>query len=316
MRILVTGIAGAIGSHLAERLIGLGHEVVGVDALTGYYSPEIKTLNATEVESKGAKIIILDLAGDPLDEILRDIDIVFHLAAQPGISASTPFDDYVRNNIVATHRLLEAARTAPHLKMFFHASTSSVYGARANGDETVAPKPTSHYGVTKLAAEQLALSYYREHGLPVCVLRFFSVYGERERPEKFWHKLIRAMHADKEITMYEGSEHHVRSYTYIHDIIDGCILALENPDKVVGEIFNLGTDKTSTTGQGLKIVEEIMGKKAKIIILPRRVGDQVETAANIDKIKLTLGYNPSTSLEKGLKAQVDWYTEMVKKISK
>lgn len=314
MKILVTGIAGAIGSHLAERLLSLGHDVVGIDALTNYYSPEIKKITLEEVTKKGAKIYQKNLVHDSLEEALDGVEVVFHMAAQPGISSTTPFEDYLNNNIVATHKLLEAVKKSPNLRAFIHASTSSIYGARANGDETTEPKPTSHYGVTKLAAEQLAMSYHREFGLPVTVLRFFSVYGERERPEKFWHKLIKAMHHDKEITLYEGSEHHVRSYTYIQDIIDGCILALQNPDKAIGEIFNLGTDVTSTTGEGIAIVEKIMSKKAKIITLPRRTGDQLETSANISKIRNVLGYTPKTPLEKGLEAEINWYREISKKL--
>src|SRR6185436_17280051 len=139
----------------------------------------------------------LDLVTEDVSHLLTGTDFIFHLAAQPGISASTPFENYLNNNIVATQKLLDQARGVTTLQGFIHASTSSVYGKHANSDETSEPKPTSHYGVTKLAAEQLALSYHRESGLPVTVLRFFSVYGERERPEKLYHKLIKAMHEDK-----------------------------------------------------------------------------------------------------------------------
>ncbi|HYC34555.1 MAG TPA: NAD-dependent epimerase/dehydratase family protein [Candidatus Paceibacterota bacterium] len=311
MKIVVTGAAGAIGSHLAERLLAMGHKVIGIDALTDYYSPEIKKINAQDVIEKGGEIYFKNLAKDSLEHILSDADAVFHMAAQPGISATTPFEDYVVNNIIATHRLLESLKNSKHLKLFFHASTSSIYGARAGGDEATEPKPTSHYGVTKLAAEQLSMSYWRELGMPVTVFRLFSVYGERERPEKFYHKFIRALHEDKEVPFHEGSEYHVRSFTYVEDIIDGCILALQNIDKVVGEIFNLGTDMTHTTGEGLQLVENIVGKKAKLKILPRRLGDQFETSANIAKARKVLGYNPKTSFEDGLRRQVKWYKEKI-----
>lgn len=313
MKIIVTGAAGAIGSHLAEHLLDLGHEVVGIDAFTSYYSPEIKKINARDVENRGGSILIKNLATDDLDAVVSSADVIFHMAAQPGISAATPFEHYLENNIVATYRLLESARKSLKLKMFFHTSTSSIYGARANGDETTEPKPTSHYGVTKLAAEQLAMSYYRERGLPVCVLRFFSVYGERERPDKFYHRLIRSMYEDSEVPFYEGSEHHTRSYSYVGDIIDACILALNSPSKVIGEIFNVGTDKTATTGDGMRLVEKIMGKAAKVKILPRRLGDQFETATNITKIQNVLGYRPKVGLEDGLKAEIKWYGEKIYK---
>lgn len=313
MKILVTGAAGAIGSHLAERLLSLGHTVVGIDALTPYYSPDIKRINARDVGEKGCKIFYRNLVSDSIDDIVKDVEIVFHCAAQPGISATVTFEEYLNNNVVATHRLLEAVKKLPTLKAFVHASTSSVYGARAGGDETTEPRPTSFYGVTKLAAEQLAMSYYREYGMPVVVCRFFSVYGERERPDKLYHKLIKAIYEDKEFPRFEGSEHHVRSYTYISDIIDGCMLIMENLHKAVGEIFNLGNDKTMTTGEGIALIEKIIGKKGKYIILPRRAGDQVETSANIGKMKSFFGYKPKVALEQGLEAQVKWFREKIYK---
>lgn len=316
MKIFITGIAGAIGSHMAERLLLSGHEVSGVDSLTPYYSPEIKMINVRDVEEKGGKVFFLDLVSDDLSEVLKDIEIVFHFAAQPGISSSTPFDDYLNNNIIATHNLLESVKKIPTLKGFIHASTSSIYGKQANGDETTEPKPTSYYGVTKLAAEQLAMSYQREYGLPVVVCRFFSVYGERERPEKLYHKLIKAIYEGKEFTRFEGSDSHIRSYTYVSDIIDGCVLILNNLEKSIGEIFNLGNDTTMTTGEGISLIEKIIGKKGNYRMLPPRVGDQVETSANINKMKEFFGYKPKVSLEEGLTAEVAWYRDKIHNVIK
>ena len=147
--------------------------------------------------------------------------------------------------------------------------------------------------------------------MSVTVLRFFSVYGERERPEKLYHKLIKAIHEDKEFPLFEGAEKHIRSYTYIKDIVDGCILILQNLEKAKCQIFNLGTDKTFTTGEGIAFIEKIMGKKGKFKILPARSGDQLETSANIDKMRGFFGYNPSVDLETGLANQVKWYTEKI-----
>ena len=175
------------------------------------------------------------------------------------------------------------------------------------------PRPTSYYGVTKLVAEQLAMSYWRERGLPVVVCRFFSVYGERERPDKLYHKLIKAIFEDKEFPLFEGSEYHKRSYTYVGDIVDGCMLIMNNIPKATGEIFNLGNDKTMTTGEGIAIIEKIIGKKGKYIILPRRSGDQFETSADIGKMEKFFGYNPKVSLEEGLEAEVKWYKEKIYK---
>lgn len=311
MKIIVTGAAGAIGSHLAERLIQEGHEVIGIDALTSYYDPAIKTNTAKILESKGVSMKYLNLATDDISEIVRDVQAIFHLAAQPGISAATPFDDYLENNIIATEKLIESLKNNPQLEVFINASTSSVYGAFANGPEATTPAPTSNYGVTKLAAEQLALSWYRDKKLPVVNLRFFSVYGERERPEKFFYKLIKAMHEDEEITVFEGSESHVRSYTYVGDIIDGCILALEKRSSILGETFNLGNDVTNTTGEAIELIEKIMGKKARIKRVPKRAGDQLETGAHIEKAREQLEYSPKVRLPEGLEKEITWYKEKV-----
>lgn len=311
MKIVITGAAGAIGSHLAERLLIEGHEVIGIDALTDYYNPRLKKATAALLESKGVVFHYENLITGDLPKILEGAQALFHLAAQPGISATTPFEDYLNNNIIATQKLLEAVRNVPTLEVFVNASTSSIYGTFANGPETTHPAPTSNYGVTKLAAEQLALSYYRSVGLPVINIRFFSVYGPRERPEKFFFKLIKALFNEEEITMYEGSEEHVRSYSYVGDIIDGCVAILKNYKDILGETFNLGNDKTNTTGEGLRYVEEIMGKKAKIKKLPKRLGDQLETGADIRKIKSRLGYEPKVDLKTGLKKQVEWYRDFI-----
>ncbi len=311
MKITITGAAGAIGSHLAERLAELGNEVIGIDALTNYYNPEIKKATTKELEEKGIKMIFKDLTVDDVSEEIKNSQVIFHLAAQPGISASTPFEDYLNNNIIATQRLLKATRGVSTLESFINASTSSIYGAHANGPETSVPLPTSNYGVTKLAAEQLALSYFRSLNLPVFNLRFFSVYGERERPEKFFYKLIKAIHEDSEITVFEGSENHIRSYSYIGDIVEGCIKAMDKRKDLLGETFNLGNDKTNTTGEGLAFVEEIMGKKAKIKQIPKRLGDQLETGAVIDKARKHFNYDPKTDLKTGLQKEVEWYGRSV-----
>ncbi len=312
MKIIVTGAAGFIGSHLSERLVSLGHSVSGIDNFNSYYLPRLKEQNARDLYDKGVEISRLDLSKDNLDDALNGADVIFHLAAQPGISATTPFDNYLTNNFIATHNLLEAAKKQTGLQLFVNIATSSVYGAHAMDDETTAPKPTSNYGVTKLAAEQLALSYYRDQQFPACSTRLFSVYGERERPEKLYPKLINSiLDPNYRLPFYEGSEEHLRSYSYVGDIVDGLILVLNNKDKVLGEIFNLGTDQAITTGEGIKIVEEIMGAKAKIDIKPKRPGDQKETHANITKARNILGYNPTTTPQIGLAKEVAWYKEKI-----
>jgi UDP-glucuronate 4-epimerase len=311
MNILVTGAAGFIGSHLAERLINLSHSVRGIDCFTDYYARALKDLNASQVKDKGVVFLPLDLTEDDLSAVVNDIEIVYHVAAQPGISATTTFETYVRNNITATHRLLEAVKQSPSFRGLINISTSSVYGADASGDETTEPRPTSYYGVTKLAAEQLALAYTRDQGSPACSLRLFSVYGPRERPDKLYSRLIRCILEDKEFPLCEGSEHHLRSYTYVGDAIDGLVAALDNFDRCIGEIFNIGTDITLTTEEGIRTVEEVIGKPARIIMAPRRPGDQSKTHANIEKARWLLGYNPTTTLREGVEKTVEWYKQHI-----
>lgn len=311
MNILVTGAAGFIGSHLAERLAAMGHQVRGLDCFTDYYARTLKELNVSALKAQGVEFLPLDVAEDDLGSAVRDIEIVYHLAAQPGLSATSTFQTYVRNNITTTYRLLEAVGGLAALQGFVYISTSSVYGSYATGSEDSEPKPTSYYGVTKLAAEQLALSYQRTRGLPVCSLRLFSVYGPRERPEKLYYKLIRSIFERKEFPLYEGSEHHLRSYTYVDDALDGLVAVLDNLDRCEGEIFNIGTDATISTGEGIQIVEEIIGRPVRVARKPKRPGDQLKTHANITKARRMLGYNPTTLPREGLARQVEWYRQHV-----
>ena len=311
MKIAVTGAAGFIGSHLAETLAQQGHEVVGIDSFTDYYAAELKQVNAEDIAAAGVALHRLDLATDNLAPALNGVEFVFHLAGQPGISASTPLADYVRNNIVAMDNLLTVCQQQKSLRCFVNVATSSVYGRHAYDPETEPPKPTSYYGVTKLAAEQLALALYREKGFPATSLRIFSVYGPRERPEKLYPKLIRSILTDTPFPLFEGSQNHSRSYTFVGDIIEGFVSVLDQPEKLIGEIINMGSDVEMTTGEGIAIIEQIMGKKAKLDIRPKRPGDQLHTCANIGKARELLGYNPHTQLADGLRAEVDWYVNRI-----
>jgi nucleoside-diphosphate-sugar epimerase len=262
MNILVTGAAGFIGSHLAERLIDLDHTVRGLDCFTDYYARALKELNASQIKEKDVKFLTLDLAENDLSAAVKDVEFVYHVAAQPGISATTTFETYARNNITATYRLLEAVKQSPSFRGMINIATSSIYGADASSDETTEVRPTSYYGVTKLAAEQLVLAHTRDQALPACSLRLFSVYGPRERPEKLYSRLIRCILEEKPFPLCEGSEHHLRSYTYVADAVDGLVAALDNFDRCIGEIFNIGIDTTTTTAEGIRTVEEVIGKPA------------------------------------------------------
>lgn len=311
MKVVVTGAAGFIGSHLAETLANQGHSVVGIDSFTDYYAAQLKQTNAEDVVAAGVTLHRLDLATDNLAPALDGAAFVFHLAGQPGISASTPLADYVGNNVVATDRLIAACQQQPTLRCFVNVSTSSVYGRHAYDSEDAAPKPTSYYGVTKLAAEQLALAAYREKGFSACSLRIFSVYGPRERPEKLYPKLIRSILTDTPFPLYDGSQEHSRSFTFVGDIVAGFVSVLGQPDKVIGEIINMGSDVEMTTGEGIALIEQIMGKKARFDLRPRRSGDQLHTCANIGKARELLGYAPRTQLADGLQAEVDWYINRI-----
>lgn len=314
MKIIVSGAAGFIGSHLAEKLVKMSHEVIGVDSFTNYYSPALKQMNAKKITKKGVKMHNLDLVKDDLSPIIKNSDFIFHLAGQPGINSKIPLETYIRNNIMATNKLLMASAEVSSLKCFVNASTSSVYGKHATDNEEMAPKPTSYYGVTKLAAEQLVLSYHREEKISSCSLRLFSVYGPRERPDKIYPKLIQSILSNKPFTLYKGSEKHKRSYTYVNDIVEAFVKILKTPNKVGGEIINIGSDVERTTGEGIRIVENILGKKARIKVVPKRPGDQFRTKANIEKARKLLDYNPTTTLEKGLKKEINWYKRKMAEI--
>lgn len=310
MKILITGAAGFIGSHCAERLLSDGHFVVGIDNFSEYYSVDLKEKNAISVTSKGGIMITADLRDDNFaDKLDKDFDYIFHFAARPGISSASTFTDYLTNNVVATKQLIDFALTCKNLKLFVNIGTSSIYGLEATFAETAVPKPASHYGVTKLAAEQLVLQKSREQFLKACSLRLYSVIGPRERPEKMYTKLIDLGLKGEAFPLFEGSDKHLRSFTYVGDIIDGIVSVIGKETVVEGEIFNLGTEIEHTTQYGIDAVAEVIKKPIKITVKPKRAGDQWRTKANIDKARKLLNYNPKTTLLESVEAQVKWFKE-------
>ncbi len=310
MKIVVTGAAGFIGSHLCECLASKGHQVIGIDNFSNYYDPKLKKINAEDIKKVGVTLLVADLLDDLTAILPNDVDIIYHFAAQPGISASTPFVDYERNNIQVTQNLLQwAIHHNTNTQLFVNIATSSIYGLHATSTEEEAPMPVSDYGVTKLAAEQLVLASQRSGKIPACSIRLFSVYGPRERPEKLYTKLIKAIYEETSFPLYEGSADHERSFTYVGDIVDGVVSVIGNEEKVDGEIINLGTEAEYTTKQGIEAVEEILGQPIALNIIPKRPGDQLRTKANIDKARKLLNYNPQTNLLEAVKKQVEWYKE-------
>jgi UDP-glucuronate 4-epimerase len=310
MKILVTGAAGFIGSHLCEKLAFDGHDVTGLDNFNDYYDPQLKRMNESDLSQQGIAILNKDLNSNLANIFDSPFDYIFHLAAQPGISSDTSLEEYVKNNIYATQNLLETAiKFNPELKMFVNIATSSVYGKEATIAEDAVPKPVSFYGITKWAAEQLVMGMQRENKISACSIRLYSVYGPRERPEKLYTKLIDNLYNDQPFPLFEGSIYHERSFTYVGDIVEGLSAIIGREKKVDGEIINLGTDEVNTTQEGIDFVEQIMKKKLVIENKPPRKGDQLKTAAVIGKAKKILDYNPKVTLKKGLEQQVNWYLE-------
>jgi UDP-glucuronate 4-epimerase len=304
MELLVTGGAGFIGSHLALELAKAGHRVHALDNFDPYYDPAFKRANAHLLVKAGIAFHKLDLAEDPIEGVLEGIDGVFHLAAQPGNNAETPYTSYLRNNMLATVALLEALK-GRDIRLV-HVSTSSVYGKFAESPEETLPAPISPYGVTKLGAEAAVAAAQRRGEVSATILRCFSVYGERERPDKLFPKLFSALKHDQCFPLFEGSLDHQRSFSYVGDIVRGLIQALERFDKAQGEVFNLGSDKVFTTGQAIALAEGLTQKALKIENLPPRPGDQVSTRAVIDKARARIGYEPVVSLEEGLARVWTW----------
>ncbi|MAN58979.1 MAG: 3-beta hydroxysteroid dehydrogenase [Flavobacteriaceae bacterium] len=308
MKILVTGAAGFIGSHTAERLADMGHQVIGLDNFSDYYEVARKKMNAKALSEKGIELVQADLRYDSLaDKVGEEPDAIFHFAAHPGISATSSFDDYFSNNFIATQNLLDYAEALSTCPFVVNIATSSIYGLEATMTESEAPQPASWYGVTKLAAEQLVLAYSRRGILRSCSLRLYSVYGPRERPDKLYTRLIDCALNGKPFPLYEGSLAHLRSFTYVQDIVDGIVSVLDKYESCNGEIFNLGTEIENTTETGIQLVSEILGTEIQFQKLPPRPGDQSRTKANIEKARKMLNYHPTTTLRDGLTAQVAWF---------
>ena len=304
MRCVVTGAAGFIGSHLCERLLADGHAVVGIDCFTDYYPRTVKERNLAGFRAHPHFTFIeLDLSVGVPSGAVMGAEWVFHLAAMPGLARSwLDFDIYNRHNLTATHRLLDSLKGSPTLKRLVYASTSSVYGKYASGDESLPTRPSSPYGITKLASEQLCRVYFEEFGVPTTVLRYFSVYGPRQRPEMGYHLFINAILKGTPIKL-TGDGLQIRGNTYIADCVEATIRATET---MPGEVFNLGGGELVTVLEVFRKLEAIIGKPAIIERHPARKGDQLATGADVSKLMRHLGWKPTTSIDDGLRMQVEW----------
>jgi len=304
MRCLVTGAAGFIGSHLCDRLLDEGHEVVGVDAFHPYYSRDRKARNLAKARQRTAfRLLELDLRTDDVAPALAGVEAVFHEAGMPGLLRSWDwFEEYMTCNILATQRLLEATRPAPP-RIFVHASTSSVYGRMSSCAEDALPQPISPYGATKLCAEKLALAYHESFGLPVVALRYFSVYGPRQRPDMGYAIFIDRVLRGEPITVF-GDGDQTRGNTYIDDCVEATLLAASAGRP--GEVYNVGGGEARSANWVLATIQRLVGRKVPVAHAPPRPGEQREAVADTAKAGRELGWWPRTSLEDGLRAQIKW----------
>jgi UDP-glucose 4-epimerase len=309
-RVVVTGAAGFIGSHLCERLLADGHEVVGIDCFSDYYSRSRKEQN---LEPSRANVRFsfreLDLVDGDLRRALEGARVVFHLAGQPAVRPSWGghFDRYVRDNILATQRLLECIRESPVQRLIF-AGSSSVYGDAEMfpTKETALPRPLSPYGMTKLAAEHLVHVYARNFGVPAVALRYFTVYGPRQRPDMAFSRFMEALSGRKEIEVF-GDGEQTREFTYVSDAVDGTVKAATAD--AVGLVFNLGGGSRVTINRVLATLEDISRIKVFRHNLPAAAGDPRHTGASINLARERLGWEPRVSLREGLANQWRWFQE-------
>lgn len=316
MQILLTGGAGFIGSHLAEKLLREGHALTIVDDFNDFYDPRLKRENIEILRGAGEfELVEGDIRDSSLVHSLfatRKFDQVVHLAARAGVRPSIKDPQlYVDTNVTGTLNLLEAARTAKVPKFVF-GSTSSVYGVNSKvpfSEEDAILHSISPYAATKLCAEQLCHNYHHLYGMEVVITRFFTVYGPRQRPEMAIHKFARSIFQGEQIEMYgDGSTR--RDYTFVSDVVDGVYAAMRA--KLHYEIINLGDSNTVELRYLISLIEKSAGKRANVKQLPEQAGDVPITYANISKARRLLGYDPKVKIEEGIERFVKWYKEKTK----
>ncbi len=310
LRVLVTGAAGFIGSHLVDTLLGRGHDVVGLDSFTDYYTRIAKERNLEAARANPRfTFASADLAQDDLGPVVEGAEVVYHCAGRPGVrEAMMQFEQYWHENVIATQRLLEAVK-GRSLKSFVYASSSSVYGDAElhPTTETALPAPLSPYGVTKLAGEHLAYVYWRNYQVPAVRLRYFSVYGPRMRPDLMLRRAMQSMHERNTFDVY-GDGGQTRGFTYVADAVEGTILAAERG--APGDLYNLGGGSSVTINQALDLLTEISGLEIKRRNVDRQPFDHRREGASITRARIQLGWEPRTSLREGLSASWAWFQLM------
>lgn len=305
---LVTGAAGFIGSHLVEKLVSSGFYVVGIDSFTNYYNQEQKERNIKGlINLPNFTFISADILRDNLPSLVKDIDYCFHLAGEPGVRLSwgQTFQNYLHLNVLTTQKLLESLKNVS-VKKFIYASSSSVYGAcDLPMKEVNLPKPISPYGVTKFAAEQICHAYWHNHKIPTVALRYFTVYGPRQRPDMAFSRMIRCLE-EGEIFYVYGDGRQTRDFTYVDDIVEATISAAKSGAS--GEVINTGGGSRANLLEIIEILQKISGKKLKFEHIEGQKGDPADTLADLEKARKYLNYKAKTSLEQGLREQFQWFT--------
>lgn len=315
MQVIVTGAAGFIGSHLSEALLERGFKVTGVDCFNDNYDPRVKRVNLHKLKDESGFTLIESSINDlDLDALFKDAAYVFHLAAQPGVRESWQkrFDDYIDANIRATHRMCEAARKS-EIKRLVYASSSSVYGetTRLPMSEDHPTRPMSPYGVTKLSAEDLCMLYRANFGVPVVALRFFTVYGARQRPDMAFHRFIKKGLAGEPVPVY-GNGEQTRDFTHISDIVDANIRAMDYDGDA--PVFNVGGGSRITLNAVLDILSGLMPHRLDVQYEGRAPGDVTHTYADISHAQKALGYTPAARIEEGLAQEIEWVQGLVKEL--
>lgn len=311
MTCIVTGVAGFIGSSLAMELLSSGSEIIGIDCFTDFYDRRIKEKNLEPLlDVDGFKFIEGDLNDLALAEFYDGVDVIYHQAAQAGVRTSwgSDFEHYTRLNILATQRLLESLK-GRDIKLVY-ASSSSVYGdtQKLPMNEEDTPKPVSPYGVSKLAAEHLCYLYWKNFGVKTVSLRYFTVYGPKQRPDMAFHRFIKAILGNEKIEIY-GDGEQTRDFTFIKDIVSANISAAQKGTP--GAVYNIGGGSRINVNEVIALIEKIAGKSANVNYLESEKGDVRHTFADTSKARNEIGYSPSFSLEEGLREELEWIERVI-----
>lgn len=312
MRVLITGCAGFIGSHLTEAFLADGNEVLGVDCFNENYARDAKLRNLRRARDWDCfEFVPIDLARGSLQDLVEEADVICHLAAEPGVRQSwgQRFESYVRNNVLATQHLLEAASSRPN-RRFVYASSSSIYGDAESlpTSERTTPSPRSPYGLTKLDGEHLCSIYRQNLGLETAVLRYFSVYGPRQRPDMAFTRFCQAALNGRPIEIY-GDGKQTRDFTFVTDVVSATRSAATMPG-AAGAVMNIGGGSRISLSEAIDVLEDVSGRRIQRRLLDLQRGDVRDTAADIGEARALISYEPQTTIRQGLALQWEWAKDL------